>query len=263
MKRQVHVKSEIRKAFEAKFVETLAKAKPHHGKDIPLIPLYFLACGGKAGYFRQQFIAINPDYFTKPGGYEEMLNVTLPHEVAHYITRFLYGIDRKTVKSHGWQWAQVMGWIGLPPTRCHQMDSEGIVNRHERPYKYQCGPRCMVEHLFTARKHIKAQQLAKLGGRNYYFCKKCRTRLVYAGLVHNGHFTSAAKPTPALASPLDLMLKVLDPKSIQVTVYDIKPAPVVATTPPMTPEPKPTHKTVTRWIGGMLQNTRVPIEEGA
>lgn len=265
MKRQVHVKPEIRKAFEAKFVETLEKAKRQHGKDIPPIPFYFIACGSRAGYFKQehntdkQYIVINPDYFTKPGGYEEQLNVIMPHEAAHYITRTLYGIDQKTVKSHGWQWAEVMKWIGLRPIRCHRMDSEGIVNRHERPYKYQCSSNCSkVEHLFTARTHIKAQNWAKLGGMRYYLCKRCRSKLVYVGLVHNGQFTPAVSSSPRSVNRIETIS--LGPKTIGIKFVPITTkTPVVATVP----EPKTTHRTVTRWVNGMLQNIRIPIEERA
>lgn len=246
------VKPEVRKAFEAKIAETIAKCQPNCKEPINVPKLVFRNLGGRAGtnrftpLTRTSVITINPAYFEKEGGYNEQLNKTLPHEVAHHVTDFIHGLGKHN-KSHGWQWARTMRWIGLPAERCHKMDVEGIVNRHERPYKYEC--HCSTPHLLTARKHNK---IVNSGGRYRLSCRRCRHHIVYVGLVVNGHFTPVAKPTSKPNNEIKTVR--LAPRVIGITFEPPKPEQSKA------PEPPATHRTITKFVDGMLQNIRVPIE---
>ena len=51
--------------------------------------------------------------------HDEMLRVTLPHELAHQIDRNLNGDCMN--KHHRPSWKAIMIKIGLPPDRCHKM----------------------------------------------------------------------------------------------------------------------------------------------
>lgn len=65
--------------------------------------------------------------------FEHYLKQTVGHEVAHLVTRWVYGPE---VDSHGIQWKGVMGVFNLPPTRCHQYDvkeAPAIKQRIRRP----------------------------------------------------------------------------------------------------------------------------------
>lgn len=53
---------------------------------------------------------------------DEMLNDTIPHELAHLAAFTVYGDS-----GHGPSWKKVMREIGLEPSRCHNM----INTRHE------------------------------------------------------------------------------------------------------------------------------------
>jgi len=253
-KREVWVKPEVRAAFEAKILESIAKCQPHHHETIPVPPLIFKNIGGPAGrniynpFTRISTVIINPAYFQKPNGYEEQLTVTLPHEVAHHITDFIYGTGRH-VKDHGWQWARVMGWLGLPPEVHHHINTDGIIKRHERPYSYKCS--CSKSHLLTATLHLRIQR----DGR-HRICKRCHSRIVYEGIKVGNAFLPAAKPTPKM--DFNTAIMAARPLAVVERIEQIKvqesesPKPVAL--------PKPTHRVVTRLINGVLTNVRIPLD---
>lgn len=260
-KREVWVKPEIKAAFEAKLVECLAKCQPHHHETLPTPKLIFKNIGGPGGrnlynpVMKNSVITINPAYFQKPGGYEEQLNITLPHELAHHVTDFIHGVGRH-IKDHGWQWARTMGWLGLPAVRCHRMDSEGIVQRHERPYSYKCG--CGTPHLLTARLHLRIQR----DGRTR-ICKRCHAKIVYEGIKVGTAFLPAAKPVPVQAPlPKPLFLNVTS-LSNGVLATEKTPVAFVEPEPPKpkpAPLPEPKYRVVTRLVNGCLTNVRIPLD---
>ena len=52
---------------------------------------------------------------------ENMLNVILPHEIAHQIDYILHGLPKNN-RWHGRTWSQIMVNYGLPPLAYHSMD---------------------------------------------------------------------------------------------------------------------------------------------
>lgn len=52
---------------------------------------------------------------------DEMLRVTLPHEIAHYVDFLLHGIPENN-RWHGPKWQKIMLQYGLNPERCHYME---------------------------------------------------------------------------------------------------------------------------------------------
>jgi len=233
-KRQVWIKPEIRKEFEEKIIECLSLCQPHHHETIPVPQLLFKNIGGNAGHCRFDFfvlnsiIVINPAYFQKENGYNEQLTNTLPHEVAHHVCDYIHRKEDR-LRPHGWQWAKVMQWMGRKPARCHKMNGEGIINRHERPYSYKCG--CQTAHLLTARMHISIQRKGK-----ERVCRRCHKRIVFQGISVKGAFLPTSKPIEVSVKPA--VEKVLTP----VTVPDSK------------------FRVTTKFVDGILQNVRVPVE---
>lgn len=243
----IKVSSDIKKQVMDKVEETLniARAKyPTTSLPTPLV--VFKQTGRRAGVCVFNFttkiciIKINPDYFAKY--HDDMINQTVPHEVAHYVSDMVYG---RMGKGHGSFWKSVMRNLGRKPDRCHTYDLEGVkVKTVRKPFHYNCG--CSEGHDVTPRLHLKMQM-----GRTYT-CRKCRKKLAY----------SKNPVAPALCPVI--------PKPIEMTTFTVGKV-VMASFPtpnpfpevkPATPAPVPsvTYKTVTRFINGSLQNVRVPVE---
>lgn len=240
------VSPQIENAFKAKMEEVLNICRQKSGKNIPSIPLKFSQMGRRAGIChieykmsecsykcdpRSTYIVINPDFLKNY--YDDMLNDTCPHEVAHYVSTFLYG---QRGDGHGWNWKSVMNWMGISAAnRCHEYSLEGVkVRRTNRNYQYSCN--CKIIHMLTLKKHERHQWYLKNGSKGLA-CSQCHTPIVYQGFTFNGTFYPYKKIENR-------------PEPMVVTVVSV--APVV-------PTPEPTYKLVTKFINGMLVNERVPI----
>lgn len=53
-----------------------------------------------------------------------MLNVILPHEIAHQVDFILHGLPKGN-RWHGRTWSEIMVKYGLPPKAYHSMDLKG------------------------------------------------------------------------------------------------------------------------------------------
>lgn len=237
MKRNIQVPKEIRDAFQNKLIECVNIARQRTNKQVPMFPLVFSQMGRRAGVCATEVltgestIKINPDFFEKD--YAEQLNDTLPHEVAHAVVTFLFpiitenGKARHAVQPHGPEWFGVMAWFGIknPSTR-HKYDMTNVaVRKVNRMFKYVCG--CEKPHMLTAILHKRIQLKRKTRK-----CRHCRQQLVFQ--------KSPGTPVINLAPPV---------KSKIVVVTPIK----------LTPPPPATHRIVTRFVDGVLQNERVPL----
>lgn len=95
------------------------------------------------------------------------LQDTIPHEVAHLVTRRLYG---RAVASHGPEWQRVMRTLGVSPERTHSYDVSNSAVA-SRLYRFSCA--CRTFEL-TPRKLRSALQGLRA-------CRQCKTPLTYAG----------------------------------------------------------------------------------
>lgn len=140
-------------------------------KTFPVIPVMFDLTGRAAGMYRvdlrQRRIRYNPYLFAKY--FDDNLAVTVPHEVAHYITDCLYGM--RNVRPHGPQWQAVMQAFGVEAKRTCHYDLEGIPVRRQQQHAYLCGCRT---YQFSSRRHNQV-----LRGRARYYCKSCGGELTY------------------------------------------------------------------------------------
>ena len=86
-------------------------------RDFASIPVSFDLTGRSAGMYRvrngRRSIRYNAYLFAKY--FEDNLAVTVPHEVAHYVTDMLHGLHR--VRPHGKEWQGIMRALGGAPAR--------------------------------------------------------------------------------------------------------------------------------------------------
>ena len=232
----------LEKAVRDKIEATLEICRKKYGKPLPMPTLKFRQSGRIGGYYqpsqafwgKPELLVINPDYFKNH--YDEQLNVTVPHEVAHYVTHHVFG----NVQAHGWQWASVMRVIGLPPDRCHTFSLEGVKTREvAKPYHYACG--CDIKHNLTKQKHNKCQSNLTVYGKTGYTCRKCRKPLTYQGFTQNGIFVPMKKRETVVAP-----VKVVEVFRIETPTLSVT-------------DDQPLFRMVTKFVNGSLVNVKVPI----
>jgi SprT protein len=138
--------------------------------NFPLIAIRFDLMGKTAGMYKvsntERSIRYNPYLFAKY--FDENIETTVPHEVAHYITDMVYGLNR--IRPHGTQWKALMKQFGADASRTCNFDMEGIPQRIHRRFSYTCG---CANHEITARRRNQIVM-----GTKRYFCRKCGSLLV-------------------------------------------------------------------------------------
>ena len=162
------------RAVVAATKDWIARAGRLYGKRLPMLPVCFDLKGLMAGMYRirrdSRMIRFNPYLFAKYP--EDGFAVTIPHEVAHYVTDCLYGFQN--IRPHGEEWQGVMWDFGVDPDSAvrHHLDLSGIPVRKQRRHPYRCD--CRTHALSTSRHLRVTRDLA------HYFCRRCGGDLVYA-----------------------------------------------------------------------------------
>ena len=147
-------------------------------KKFDLIPVLFNLSGRSAGMYRWKSLAVNkkdklgiirynPWIFAKH--YEENFMTTVPHEVAHYLVRCIYG---KKLRPHGQEWKSIMQHFGANNAVTVDFDMKGIPTRKSRKFIYRCS--CMT-HQLGIRRHNKCSN-----NQASYFCTKCYAKLNFS-----------------------------------------------------------------------------------
>jgi SprT protein len=151
----------------------VARAGEIFGRRFRQVPVLFDLSGRTAGMFkvvgRRAWIRYNPWIFGKY--FEENLQGTVPHEVAHFIVHQLYG--SRGIKPHGRQWREVMEHFGADQGVTFDLDLDGIPQRQQRTHPYRCA--CRV-HQVSSTRHNRVMQ-----GVGCYRCRVCGSDLCYAG----------------------------------------------------------------------------------
>ena len=139
------------------------------GRRFRLISVKFDLTGRSAGMYRvskrQRQIRYNPYLFAKY--FDDNLAVTVPHEVAHYITDLIYGLSN--IRPHGAEWQSLMRAFGADTSRTCSYDLEGIPVRTHRRYPYRCS---CTTHQLTTRRHNNVHR-----GKTRYYCRLCGEEL--------------------------------------------------------------------------------------
>jgi len=154
----IYPNHELREQIENKVLECLCKAEDvFRNNQFPMIPIEYDLKGKTAGQFctrmGKMFIRVNMILLNE--NKEEYIKEVIPHEVAHYVVRVVYGtleyrMYHKPVKSHGKEWKAVMERVfGLESNRCHSFDVSNS-RRRMRRHVWNCGCR---EHKLSTRKH--------------------------------------------------------------------------------------------------------------
>jgi len=133
------------------------------------IPVLFDLSGRAAGMYKvnkkQKLIRYNPFIFSK--FFDDNLAVTVPHEVAHYITDQVFGM--RQIRPHGQEWRALMAEFRADPSTTSDYDLEGIPLRTQRKHVYVCG--CTSHKLSSSRHNNVVRGCAR------YFCRKCKDEL--------------------------------------------------------------------------------------
>lgn len=143
------------------------------------------ACAGMAvsrrdaAPYDRRLIRINADLLVDNP--IEMIQQTVPHEVAHVVTSALW----VQARSHGREWKSVMQHFGKPPVACHSMDVTRARRGAQHPYRCACRD---IHHLGAVR-HKRV-----LSGRISYSCPRCRQALQPA---HDLPVIRPREPAPA------------------------------------------------------------------
>lgn len=90
--------------------------------------------------------------------FEEMLNRTVPHEVAHIIEVVKYGRA-----SHGYNWSSIMRQLGADPARCHNYDMSVV---YQNAVKCSCKVHHVTKNLYN-----------KIRAGSGHHCSRCKTQL--------------------------------------------------------------------------------------
>jgi SprT protein len=140
------------------------------GRSFPFPTVSFGLRGKTAGQaaVRDNHIKLNLELLLNPATREQILEQTVPHEVAHLIHHQLYPRDREW---HGNRWKFIMREFGLTPDRCHTMPVKPA--RKTRKFEYDCP--CGAPH-----RNVGLNKHRKIQAGEEYVCKYCR------GLLING-----------------------------------------------------------------------------
>lgn len=149
----------------------LLQCEQHFGQPFKPIEVRFDLRGRTSGMYvvkhKQQYMRFNPFIFSKY--FEDSLDNTVPHEVAHYVSHILYGLKR--IRPHGKEWKAIMHLLGAEPRVTGNYDLSGISVRRQRRFNYSCD--CMTHQLTT----VRHNKIAK--GQSQYFCRKCDGKLLH------------------------------------------------------------------------------------
>lgn len=135
-------------------------------------------CAGKA-YASRNHVQLNAVLLLE--NTQRMCEQTVPHEVAHLVTRKLHGAG---CRPHGVEWQSVMRAFGVAPKRTHDMDVTRARTQRTHPYKCRC-----KAHEVGPRMHAAIQRGA------VYRCKHCATSLQPAGAEPARALPSSPAPT--------------------------------------------------------------------
>ena len=155
--------------------DLLHQCSQHFDRPFKAIEIRFDLRGRTSGMYvvkhKQQYLRFNPYIFSK--FFEDSLDNTVPHEVAHYVSHVLFGLNK--IRPHGQEWKSIMRTLGAEPRVTGDYDLSGIPVKRQRRFNYVCD--CMTHQLSTVR-HNKIVK-----GQSQYFCRRCERKLLQQPLV--------------------------------------------------------------------------------
>lgn len=134
------------------------------------VEIVFNLKGRSAGMYRvkrniichKREIRYNPYIFSKY--FDDNFKTTIPHEVAHYVSDIIYGLNN--IRPHGKEWKTIMHAFGADAAVTANYDLTGIPLKNRTLFTYHCA--CRKHQLGTVR-HNRIKK-----NRTQYFCKACK-----------------------------------------------------------------------------------------
>lgn len=165
---------ELQKLAFAKLEETYQKAEEFYGRKFARYKLIFKS--GIRSYigqirYRKRIIILNMDALRQ--NVKDMLEDTIPHEVAHQINLIIYGKS-----GHGPAWKRVMReCFGLMnPKSCTDFNYDLGERKRRRRFAYDCES-CGKNFVVGIVRHNKEQKF-QVKGNGYYRCQ-CKGKLKF------------------------------------------------------------------------------------
>ncbi len=113
-------------------------------------------------FHRKREIRYNPYIFSKY--FDDNFKTTIPHEVAHYVTDIIYGLNN--IKPHGKEWKAIMQAFGADAAVTANYDLTGIPLQNRAVFSYHCSCR---EYQLGAIRHNRIKNK-----RGQYYCNSCK-----------------------------------------------------------------------------------------
>ncbi len=153
--------------------------------DLPVPPIRFSVKGTAWGYYQRRGkhveIRFNPLLFARY--FQEGLEDTVPHEIAHYFVDSMY---TGRPKPHGPEWREVMNLFGIEnPRATSDYDTSGLGVRKQKRMKYRCA--CQI-HEVSKTRHNRMLRGSK------YLCRSCNQELEFC--VEENFQPSVESPEP-------------------------------------------------------------------
>lgn len=150
-----------------KVKDCLVIANSHFPNNVDFPQLDFTLKGGVAGQaFRRNALRFNLYHLRYHT--EEMINQTVPHEVAHLIVYANF----PQAKPHGREWKEIMRLLGALPERCHSYSSD----IRTKKWKYTCA--CNTIRFLSTRRHNQIQK-----NKDCWHCGNCKENLQFLGKI--------------------------------------------------------------------------------
>lgn len=204
-----YITLDMKARIEAKLKQCIAIAENRYKITIPFPTVRYDLRGTTAGmaYYSQWMVKFNAILLIE--NFEEFLEDTVPHEIAHLITEKVYPEAHRRAwggksSPHGDQWKSVMRVLGADPSRCHSYDVTNARVRETASYEYQC--QCCGEILkMGPKRHAKEQMMP--GFYTHTSCGRARGKLVLVGskapvaTVHVKPMSTSATPKMPAPAP--------------------------------------------------------------
>ena len=146
--------AEQKAEINAKIVECLDIAANHFGHEFTMPEVIYDLKGRVAGTASSKRIRVNLELLSTE--WDNMLNDTIPHEVAHTIVRQHYG---NAPKPHGYEWRRVMISLEQEQAAWHQ---SAILRQAWEGKNSSHGGTCFSQTLTGNRRHVGAEGAGEL-----------------------------------------------------------------------------------------------------
>ena len=102
------------------------------------------------------------------------LENTYLHELAHIVAYYIFG---RAERGHGPRWGKIMRIFGLPPERCHSLETTHLRRKLTR-YLYSCSEGCEKNE---SKFKLTPNSHKKFNKKYPYRCPKCKLPLSFSG----------------------------------------------------------------------------------